>query len=58
VAPIGNGRLLRSAGIRPVEEIDWWQSASAAPLPVALTLRSAFLGAQHVRPQRALWAGS
>src|SRR3989441_10710264 len=37
VALIGNGRLLRSAGIRQVEEIDWWQSAGAAPLRVTLT---------------------
>src|SRR5207245_3338403 len=35
-APIGNGRLLRSAGIRQVEEIDWWQSGGGAPAPVTL----------------------
>src|SRR5713101_4034739 len=37
VAPIGNGSLLRAAGIRAVEELDWWQSASTAPLPITLT---------------------
>src|SRR5437763_5096286 len=37
VTPLGNGRLLRSAGIHNVEEFDWWQSTSTAPLPVTLT---------------------
>src|SRR3989442_10126333 len=31
VALIGNGRLLRSAGIRQGEENDWWQSGGGAP---------------------------
>src|SRR5947208_2474053 len=37
VTPLGNGRLLRSAGIRDLEELDWWQRASAAPLQATLT---------------------
>lgn len=30
VTPLGNGRLVRSAGIRRVEELDWWQDARTA----------------------------
>ena len=28
VTPLGNGALVRSAGIRRVEELDWWQEAT------------------------------
>ncbi len=57
VAPIGNGRLLRSAGIRQVEEIDWWQSASAAPLPITLTPAQHFSARNMFDRNRALWGG-
>ena len=57
VAPIGNSRLLRSAGIRQVEEIDWWQSASAAPLPVTLTPAQHFSARSMLDRNRALWGG-
>ena len=57
VAPIGNSRLLRSAGIRQVEEIDWWQSASAAPLPVTLTPAQHFSARSMFDRNRALWGG-
>ena len=57
VAPIGNGRLLRSAGIHQVEEIDWWQSASAAPLPVTLTPAQHFSARSMFDRNRALWGG-
>ena len=57
VAPIGNGRLLRSAGIGPVEEIDWWQSASAAPLSVTLTPAQHFSARNMFDRNRALWGG-
>lgn len=30
VTPLGNEPLVRSAGIRRVEELDWWQDAKAA----------------------------
>ena len=29
ITPLGNGRLLRAAGMRRVEELDWWQSAQS-----------------------------
>src|SRR5712692_3698280 len=57
VTPIGNGRLLRSAGIGHVEEIDWWQSASAAPLPITLTPAQHFSSRRMVDRNRALWGG-
>ena len=28
VTPLGNGALVRSSGIRQVEELDWWQAAT------------------------------
>src|SRR5689334_1796795 len=30
VTPLGNGSIVRSAGIRRVEELDWWQDAKTA----------------------------
>jgi L-ascorbate metabolism protein UlaG (beta-lactamase superfamily) len=57
VAPIGNGRLLRSAGIHAVEEIDWWQSASTAPLPITLTSAQHFSARNMFDRNRALWGG-
>lgn len=57
VAPIGNARLLRAAGIRRVEEIDWWQRASAAPLPITLTPAQHFSSRGPFDRNRALWGG-
>ena len=57
VAPIGNGRLLRSAGIRQVEEIDWWQRASGVSLPVTLTPAQHFSARSMLDRNRALWGG-
>ncbi|HYL20540.1 MAG TPA: MBL fold metallo-hydrolase [Gemmatimonadales bacterium] len=57
VTPIGNGELLRSAGIRQVEEIDWWQTASDAPLPITLTPAQHFSSRKIVDRNRALWGG-
>jgi L-ascorbate metabolism protein UlaG (beta-lactamase superfamily) len=57
VTPLGNGRLLRSAGIRQLEEIDWWQTASAAPLPITLTPAQHFSARGPFDRNRALWGG-
>jgi len=57
VTPLGNGRLLRSAGIRQVEEIDWWETASAAPLPITLTRAQHFSARGPFDRNRALWGG-
>ena len=57
VTPLGNGRLLRSAGIRQVEEIDWWETASAAPVPVTVTPAQHFSARGPFDRNRSLWGG-
>ena len=57
VTPLGNGPLLRSAGFRQVEELDWWETASAAPLPVTLTQAQHFSARGPFDRNRALWGG-
>jgi L-ascorbate metabolism protein UlaG (beta-lactamase superfamily) len=57
VTPLGNGRLLRSAGIGQVEEIDWWDTSSAAPLPVTLMPAQHFSARGPFDRNRALWGG-
>src|SRR4029077_14969329 len=57
VTPLGNGRLLRSGGIRQVEEIDWWQRASTAPLPITVTPAQHFASRNMLDRNRALWGG-
>jgi L-ascorbate metabolism protein UlaG (beta-lactamase superfamily) len=56
VTPLGNGRLLRSAGIRQVEELDWWETASVAP-PVTATPAQHFSARGPFDRNRALWGG-
>src|SRR6266851_4206435 len=36
VTPLGNAALVRSSGLRRVEELDWWQEAKASALPIML----------------------
>ena len=57
VTPLGNGTLLRSAGIGRVEELDWWQGASAAPLAVTLTPAQHFSSRNMFDRNHALWGG-
>jgi L-ascorbate metabolism protein UlaG (beta-lactamase superfamily) len=57
VTPLGNGPLLRSAGIRQVEEMDWWESSSAAPLPITVTPAQHFSARGPLDRNRALWGG-
>jgi L-ascorbate metabolism protein UlaG (beta-lactamase superfamily) len=57
VTPLGNGPLLRSAGIRQVNEIDWWETVSAAPLPITLTPAQHFSARSMFDRNRALWGG-
>ena len=57
VTPLGNGRLLRSAGISQVEEMDWWETASAAPLPITVTPAQHFSARGPLDRNRALWGG-
>ena len=57
VTPLGNGRLLRSAGISQVEELDWWETSSKAPLRITLTQAQHFSARGPFDRNRALWGG-
>jgi L-ascorbate metabolism protein UlaG (beta-lactamase superfamily) len=55
VTPLGNSGLLKAAGIRRIEEIDWWQDAARVPLPVLLTPAQHFSARTPFDRNRALW---
>jgi L-ascorbate metabolism protein UlaG (beta-lactamase superfamily) len=55
VTPLANGRFARSAGIRRVEECDWWQQATSPTLPITLTRH--FSARTPFDRNRALWSG-
>jgi L-ascorbate metabolism protein UlaG (beta-lactamase superfamily) len=57
VTPLGNGALVRSAGIRRVEELDWWQDAKMSALPITLTPAQHFSARTPFDRNRALWGG-
>jgi len=57
VTPLGNGRLVRSAGIRRVEELDWWQESASTELPIVLTPAQHFSARTPLDRNRALWGG-
>jgi L-ascorbate metabolism protein UlaG (beta-lactamase superfamily) len=57
VTPLGNGRLLGAAGFRQVEELDWWETSSAAPLPITVTPAQHFSARGPFDRNRALWGG-
>ena len=57
VTPLGNGPLVRSAGIRRVEELDWWQAAAQSIVPATLTPAHHFSARTPFDRNRALWGG-
>jgi L-ascorbate metabolism protein UlaG (beta-lactamase superfamily) len=57
VTPLGNGRLLRSLGIRRIEELDWWQDATTSPVHITLTPAQHFSARTPFDRNRALWGG-
>jgi len=57
VTPLGNAALVRSTGIRRVEELDWWQDAKTVALPIALTPARHFSARGPWDRNRALWGG-
>jgi L-ascorbate metabolism protein UlaG (beta-lactamase superfamily) len=57
VTPLGNGALVRSAGIRRVEELDWWQQSATGPLPITATPARHFSARTPFDRNRSLWAG-
>jgi L-ascorbate metabolism protein UlaG (beta-lactamase superfamily) len=57
VTPLRNGGLVRSSGIRRVEELDWWQETKVSGLSVALTPAQHFSARSPLDRNRALWGG-
>ena len=57
VTPLGNARLLRSVGLRHVEELDWWQYATTTPMSITLTPAHHFSARSPFDRNRALWGG-
>jgi L-ascorbate metabolism protein UlaG (beta-lactamase superfamily) len=57
VTPLGNRRLLQSAHLRRIEELDWWQSSDSAPISITLTPAHHFSARGILDRNRALWGG-
>jgi L-ascorbate metabolism protein UlaG (beta-lactamase superfamily) len=57
LAPLHNGRLLRSAGLGRVEELDWWQEAKGAPMAITMAPAQHFSSRGAFDRNRALWGG-
>ncbi len=57
VTPLGNAPLVRSAGIRRVEELDWWEHWRRDPLALTLTPARHFSARTPFDRNRALWGG-
>jgi L-ascorbate metabolism protein UlaG (beta-lactamase superfamily) len=57
VTPLGNAALVRSTGIRRVEELDWWQAAASLPFSIAMTPALHFSARTAFDRNRALWGG-
>jgi L-ascorbate metabolism protein UlaG (beta-lactamase superfamily) len=57
ITPLGNARLLRSAGLTRIEELDWWQESRDSPFRVTLTPAQHFSARTPLDRNRALWAG-
>ena len=57
VTPLGNAALVRSTGIRRIEELDWWQEAMTSSLPIVLTPARHFSARGPLDRNRALWGG-
>ncbi len=57
VTPLGNGRLVRSAGVTRVEELDWWQSSASGAHEITVTPAHHFSARTPFDRNRALWGG-
>src|SRR5262245_18101942 len=55
VTPLGNGPLAKSAGIRRIEELDWWQQTTLSNSTITLTPAHHFSARSSFDPNRALW---
>ena len=54
---LGNGALVRSAGVTNVEELDWWEDARTTPMPITVTPAHHFSARTPFDRNRALWGG-
>jgi len=57
ITPLGNGTILRSAGVTGVEELDWWQQAAPVSPHVTLVPAQHFSARGPLDRNRALWGG-
>lgn len=57
VTPLGNGALVKSSGIRRVEELDWWQPSRSSTHSIVLTPAHHFSARTPFDRNRALWGG-
>jgi L-ascorbate metabolism protein UlaG (beta-lactamase superfamily) len=57
VTPIGNARLVQSAGVERVEERDWWGQLELDSLDITLTPAQHFSARGPFDRNRALWGG-
>src|SRR5262245_411476 len=57
VTPLGNGSLLRSAGLRRIEELDWWQHAATKATTIMATPAHHFSARGLFDRNRSLWSG-
>jgi L-ascorbate metabolism protein UlaG (beta-lactamase superfamily) len=57
ITPLGNRRLLQSAGAQRIEELDWWQQAAPASPHITLAPAQHFSARGPLDRNRALWGG-
>jgi L-ascorbate metabolism protein UlaG (beta-lactamase superfamily) len=57
LTPLGNHRLVRSAGLRRVVELDWWEETEAVGSRITLTPARHFAARTPFDRNRALWGG-
>ena len=57
LTPVGNHRLVQSAGIRRVVELDWWEETEAVGSRITLTPARHFAARTPFDRNRALWGG-
>jgi L-ascorbate metabolism protein UlaG (beta-lactamase superfamily) len=57
ITPLGNGRVVRRAGGRKVEELDWWDRSTLAQMSVMLTPAHHFAARTPLDRNRSLWGG-
>ena len=57
ITPLGNGPVLRSAGVRRIEELDWWDERNSGGLALTLAPAQHFSARTPFDRNRALWGG-